>query len=401
MITDLRKRPMAPALEAQASAFGHPVLALGFRPFFLLAGLFATLVMPVWLLVFTGHLTLPTQVWRNAWHAHEMLFGFAGAVLAGFLFTAARNWTSLPTPSGAPLAALAALWVAGRVAILFSGTIPAPVVALIDLAFVPATALAIAIPIVRAKSWRNLGFVPLLLLLFVANLLFHFGPPAWSSRALRVAVDVIVLVIVVMGGRVIPSFTASGLGIEVKRSRLLDWASLIVTAVATLLEVVPVAPSVGGAALVAAGVLNGLRMVGWRSLATWKSPILWVLHLGYAWVAVGLCLSGIAAFVPGWMPNAPTHALAVGAIGMLILGMTARVSLGHTGRMLVVARPVAVAFGLLLLAAVVRSLGPLVLPSAYVPELVVSGVLWTAAFGIFTLVYAPILTSRRADGKPG
>lgn len=400
VITDLRK-PSSAASLPRGAGWKHPVLGLGFRPFFLLAGLFGTFIVPLWLLVFAGKVTLPTHLWPTAWHAHEMVFGFAVAVLAGFLLTAVRNWTSQPTPSGAPLAALVALWMLGRVAVLFDGAIPHGLAAAVDLAFLPALALALARPIVKSKNWRNLAFVVLLLLLFGANLLFHVGPLAWTSRATKLGVDIIVLVIVVMGGRVIPSFTAGALGVEVRKRPLLDWASLVAMAIVTALELVPDAERVAGVAAIVAGVLSAARMASWRSLATRKQPILWVLHVGYAWIAVGLVLQGLAVFIPQWMKTAPTHALTVGAIGLLILGMTSRVSMGHTGRMLVVPPSMATAYGLLSLAALVRVAGPLVLPSAYLAELVLSGLLWAAAFGVFTVVYLPILTSPRVDGKPG
>ena len=400
MITDLRK-PQPLASVPRGTGWKHPVLGLGFRPFFLLAGIFATFIVPFWLLVFAGKVTLPNDLWPAAWHAHEMVFGFAVAVLAGFLLTAVRNWTNQPTPSGAPLAALVALWLLGRVAILFERTSAHGLVAAIDLAFVPALALVIARPIVASRNWRNLAFVPLLLLLFAANVLFHVGPAAWTSRATKLAVDVILLVIMVMGGRVIPSFTAGALSVEVRKHRFLDWGSVVAMGAVTVLELVPGATRAAGVAAIVAGVLNAARMAGWHSARTRHKPILWVLHVGYAWIAIGLVLQGLAAFIPGWLPSAPTHALTVGAIGVLILGMTSRVSMGHTGRMLTVPRSMTVAYALLSLAALVRAVGPLVLPSAYMAELVLSGTLWAAAFGVFTVVYLPILTSPRTDGKPG
>ena len=401
MITDLRKRPAPGPPAPNRPLLEHPVLALGFRPFFLLAGLFGTLYVPLWLVVFHGRLVLPTQLPPSAWHAHEMLFGFASAVLAGFLLTAARNWTGQPTPSGAPLAGLVLLWLLGRVAILLLGAVPRPLAAAVDLAFLPTVAVAIGVPIVRARNWKNLGLVALLLVLAGANLLFHAGPPAWTSRALELAVHVVVLVVIVMGGRVIPSFTANALRVSTTKVAFLDWSAFGVAAAAAGLDLVPGAVRIAGVASVVAGVLNGARMIGWRSLATRAEPLLWVLHVGYAWVAVGLVLSGLARFFPAWPQTAPTHALTVGAMAVLILGMMSRVSLGHTGRMLVVRKPMAVAFALLALAALVRAVGPLVLPGSYLVELDVSGALWALAFGTFVVVYAPVLTSARVDGKPG
>jgi uncharacterized protein involved in response to NO len=378
-----------------------PLLALGFRPFFLLAALLAVVGVPVWVAVFFGWMRLPARLWPNGWHAHEMVFGFVVAVLAGFLLTAVRNWTSRPTPSGPALGALVALWLAGRAAILFDGPLPHAAVAAVDLAFLPVLSVAIAVPIVRAKNWKNLGFVPLLLLVWSANVLFHVGSATWSPRAIRIAIDVVLMVIVLMGGRVIPSFTANALRVTTRQSPLLDWASLSATGLVALLGAVPGWERACGVAALCAGILNGARMLGWRSWATRTSPILWVLHAGYAWLAVGLVLRAVTAFVPGWSETAPLHALTVGAMSTLILGMIARVSLGHTGRMLVVHTAIAVAFGMLTLAAVVRVFGPLLWPEAYRLELVLSAALWTAAFGVFVVVYLPILVSPRVDGKPG
>lgn len=397
LLHDLRR----PVPTGAAPRSGLAVLGLGFRPFFALAGLFATLAVPLWLFVLAGKVSLPTALPPTAWHAHEMVFGFAVAVIAGFLLTAVRNWTSNPTPTGAVLGALVALWGAGRMAVLLDGVIPHGLAAALDLAFLPAVALSVALPIVRARNWKNLGFIGLLALLFATNLLFHVGPPEWALRATKLGVDVVLLVIVLMGGRVIPLFTANALRVTIERNRLLDWGSFTSMGAVTALELAPSAPRVAGVVSLLAGVLNGARLLGWRPLATRRLPILWVLHVGYAWIAVGLVLQGLAAFVPGWIQTAPTHALTVGAIGILILGMTSRVSLGHTGRLLVVSRPIAAAFALLSLSAAVRALGPLALPTDYFAELVVSGVLWAAAFGIFTVAYVPILTSPRVDGKPG
>lgn len=396
MITDLRKRPVAaPTRPALGALF-----ALGFRPFFLLAGLFATLVMPLWLAVYAGRVELGTPLPASAWHAHEMIFGFVVAVLAGFLLTAVRNWTSIETPRGLPLVALASLWVAGRFAMALAVS-ARPVAIVVDLAFIPALMIAVARPVVRARNWRNLGFVVLLGLLFGTNLLFHVGGPAWYSRASRLAIDVVLMVIVVMGGRVIPSFTENALHVTAARARVLEWGSLVSIAIVTALQLFASDGRVTGGAMIVAGVVNGARMLGWHSIATRRQPILWVLHLGYGWIAVGLVLSGLADFVPGWLTTAPMHALTVGAIGMLILGMMSRVSLGHTGRLLVVRRSISVAFGLLLVSAGVRAIGPLAVPGSYLAELIVSGTLWTLAFGLFTVVYTPILWAPRVDGKPG
>lgn len=391
---------LEPRGSAQQPAVGPAVLALGFRPFFLAAGVLATGLVPLWLFAFFGKVTLPSAWFPSAWHGHEMIFGFAAAVLAGFLLTAARNWTNVPTISGAPLGGLVALFVLGRVFVLFGGSLPAGLVAAVDLAFLPAVALALAIPIVKKKNWRNLAFVPLMLVLFVANAVFHFAPLE-ASLVLRFAIDVILVIITLMGGRVIPMFTANALKVEVRKNAVVDWAALGSVAVVALLEVAPLDPRVLGVASVIAGVINLVRLSGWKPLATLRTPILWVLHVGYAWLAIGLVLKGITPFVATWIPTASMHALAVGAIATLILGMMTRVSLGHTGRMLVVSAPISIAYVALVVATALRALGPLIAPSTYAFMLIASGVAWTVGFAIFTLVYLPMLIAPRVDGKPG
>lgn len=396
MITDLTKR----AAPVRSTPSVGATLALGFRPFFLLAGLFAASVMPLWLLVFLGGYSLPTQLAASAWHGHEMIYGFVVAVIAGFLLTAVRNWTGQTMPSGAWLATLALVWASGRVGVVLSGTLPTPIGPIVDLLFVPVLAWTVARPLFRTKNWRNLGLVGPLIVLFGANVFFHFGPAGSASPAMRLAIDAVILLIVVVGGRVIPSFTENALRVTIVRRAWLDWLALVSVGVMAVLDVVPGAAGWAGGAAIVAGASNGARMTAWRSLTTRQQPILWVLHLGYAWLALGLLVSGVAAFTT-WPTTAPLHALTVGAIGLLVLGMTSRVSLGHTGRLLSVGRPMVVAYVALATAAAVRSLGPLLVPGAYRWEILVSGVLWTLAFGLFVMTYLPILTTPRVDGKPG
>jgi len=213
--------------------------------------------------------------------------------------------------------------------------------------------------------------------------------------------NAVLLVIIVVGGRVIPLFTANALKVEIHRRPLLDWGSLGAMGLVTVAALVPGAGRLEAIAAIVAGALNGARMLGWHSAATRRHPILWVLHAGYAWLAVGLVLRGLLAFVPNGNQTAALHALTVGAMGTLILGMTSRVSLGHTGRVLVAPRAIAVAYGLLLGAAGIRTFGPLLAPAATRAELIASGALWAIAFGTFAVVYLRVLTSPRVDGKPG
>lgn len=384
------------------SAVLHPVAALGFRPFFLLAGLFGALWVPLWLLELGGRVHLPIRHGGMAWHGHEMIYGFTVAVIAGFLLTAVRNWTNQPTPTGAGLFGLAALWALGRLAVLTGSLLPEVLTASVDLAFLPVLAVALGIPLWRSKNWRNIAFVPLLLALSALNATFHFGDAGQASRALRLAVDVVILIIVVVGGRVIPMFTRNTLKVATLRtSPVLDWLAFGSTVLVLISDLVPSAVQAGAWAAFAAAAFNALRIGGWASVQTVRRPLLWVLHLGYAWLPIGFFLKGLAVYVPSIPANSALHALTVGAIGLLTLGMMSRVALGHTGRPLEVGRSVVLAFGLLALAAIGRSALPIFAPDHYMAILWVSGLCWAAGFLVFSVSYWRILTEPRVDGRAG
>jgi uncharacterized protein involved in response to NO len=383
-----------------------PILALAFRPFFLAAGIAAIALVAGWLAIYIGVLPGAGYYGLSGWHAHEMLFGYAVAVLGGFLLTAARNWTGVQTARGGVLLGLIALWLAGRLAPLLLPVSAGWAVALIDMALLPALAVAVAVPIVRVRQTRNMVFIVLLALLAVANSLVHAGALSSATGAahagLYLAAYTFVLAIVVMGGRVIPSFTERGLPGDVRCRRV---AAIELAAPATVVAVAVCELAYPAAWLLtalcaAAALVHALRLAGWYTARYWSVPLLWVLHLGYAWVAVGFALRALAAL--GWLPPAlALHAFTAGAIGVLTLGMMARVALGHTGRPLRVGADLAVAFSLINIAAVVRVLAPLLLPDRYVLLVVLSGALWCAAFALFVARYAPILWQPRIDGKPG
>jgi uncharacterized protein involved in response to NO len=378
------------------------LFALGFRPFFLGAGLFAVLLVALWLPLHSGRLALALPMPISQWHAHEMIFGFTGAVIAGFLLTAVQNWTGQRTPFGSPLAALFGLWLAGRLAPFVPG-LPAGLYALIDLALFPAVMIAIARPILRAKQARNAAFPLMLAVLTLANLLMHaewLGYMKTAAAGSTLAIYLIVLMMVVMGGRVIPSFTDNKLRTTAKRWKAVEWlAPASVLALLAAVLAMPASPLTAAVALAAAAV-HFIRLAGWHTGKYWAVPLLWVLHLGYAWIAAGFLLVALAAL--GMVgASLALHAFTAGAMGTLTLGMMARVSLGHTGRILEPARIIELAFAVIVLAGVARVFGPLVMPTAQAGAILVSGLLWTAAFALFTLVYAPILIHSRVDGKPG
>ena len=378
---------------------GFALFALGFRPFYLLAALFAGLAVPVWALVFSNVLSLPMP--GILWHAHEMIFGFACAVIIGFLFTAGRNWTGLPTPTGKPLAALAALWLVGRVGMAFDSGI---IASIFDMLFLPLAATALARVLIKAKSQRNY-FVPVMLsVLSLANLLFHlarFGVLMIDPlRPLLFALSLIVLLETVIGGRVIPMFTAAALrGVRQWQHTWLNHAAIVATLIALLLWVTEVGIVLAPVAIIAA-TLQLIRCIGWNPWATRRTPLLWILHLGHLWIPLGLLL--LAAAAMGWLPrSAGVHAFSIGATGGLIIGMITRTALGHTGRKLIAGPVEMTAYALVQLAAVVRVLTLLALPAAVFGGIYVAAGLWSIAFLAFFLRYQPWLMRARPDGQPG
>ncbi len=402
--------PLLGAPPARPTPRGGALAAKGFRPFFLLAGAFAAGVLPLWLLALGG-LVRPTAYFDTfGWHAHEMVFGFAAAVIAGFLLTAAANWTARETLTGPPLLGLAALWVAARVALVLPH-LPRAVPALLDLSFLPLVALAIGRPIVASRNHRNLVMVGVVLALWTANLVMHLDVlgalPGARTRAALLAVDLVVFLMVVMAGRIFPMFTRNATQHRVPRSDAvrahprLDALAIAATAALVVLDLAaPGRPATTLVTGIAAALLIA-RAAHWGSRYVLGEPLLWILHVTYALIPVGLGLrvaSQLTAAVPA---SLATHALTVGAIGGMTLGMMARVGLGHTGRKLVVGRPMALAFALVTLAALVRVAGPLLASAHTRLALHVSGTLWTTAFALFVVVYTPILARSRADGKPG
>lgn len=385
----------------------------GFRPFFLLAALVAALVVPVWVLVLESRLTLRSALGPLAWHIHEMLFGYTVAVIAGFLLTAARQWTGRPTASPVQLAGLAMLWVLGRVAIAFGNLLPVVVVAAIDVALLPLLAAVVARPIIAARSRRNLGFVPLLLVLAGCNAVFHLVAAGYVVRcgraAVYVALDCVLVMIAVVGGRIIPLFSRNALrraGAERAAGRIRQRNPLDLLAVASVVAVLAadglsaVWPRGVAMAALAAGGLNLARLVGWGASSTLRDPLLWVLHAGYAWMGIGLLLRGVGPLF-GLAASPATHMLTVGAIGVLTLGMMARVALGHTGRALRADGPTAIAFGLINGAVLLRSVAPLIAPRSSLLFIRLAGGAWTTAFAIYLWRFAAVLVRPRPDGKPG
>lgn len=363
------------------------LLALGFRPFYLLAGAYAALSVPLWALQYFG--VLPPV--HPLWHAHEMIFGYAFAVIGGFLLTAVRAWTGLPTPAGAPLALLAAVWVTARAVAPFSLAVSS----VIDFTFAAGLAWGIGQPILASRN-RNWFFILIVLAIGAASVLFALTP----RTGLQAGLDMVLLVVAIMAGRVVPGFTNNAVpGAGARRVQSLEYAAIGTVALILVLDLFGLS---GFAAMVAllAAALHALRVALWAPLATRGRPILWILHLSYAWIVVHLAMRGLAEFlvVP---PVLATHALTVGAIGGITVGMMTRTARGHTARPLAAGAAEVCAYSLVHAAAFVRVLVPLAVPSAYLASVAVSAALWGTAFAIFTLAYWPILSRPRLDGKPG
>jgi uncharacterized protein involved in response to NO len=337
-----------------------------------------------------------------------MTWGFVSAVVAGFLLTAVGNWTQRETATGAPLAALALLWVAGRAAMLFPGVLPWGVPAVVDLAFLPALALVLTRPLLAAKNRRNFAVVAILAVLFAANLVVHSEGlailPSGSARgATLMSVDLIVLLIMIISGRDFPMFTRNATGVATIRN--IPWLDRTCVAAMAGLVIVDsfTAPADPASAILAGvvGVLAAARAIHWGTRHSLRDPLLWVLHVGYAWLVVGLLLRGTAGVLGVPASSAATHALTVGAIGTLTLGMMARVTLGHTGRPLVAPSSMTAACVAITLAALTRVLVPWFAPEQYAVGLFAAGVFWVLAFAVFLLAYAPMLWRPRIDGRPG
>lgn len=378
-----------------------PLWNLGFRPFYLLASLFSAFSVLLWAAQFSGY--LPSAYLQGpVWHGHEMLFGYTTAVIAGFLLTAVRAWTNQPTPSGVPLMALAALWVCGRVLVLTPFAMTAAVV---NAAFPVAVALAIGIPLLRSRNVRNYFFVGLLVLMGVLILAVHLAlqgrfelSPRWG---VQLALDVVLFIMVVMGGRVIPMFTNNGVpGANATRHALVEKFALgtvILLFAADLLQLLQTV--IAMIALISA-LAHGVRLYLWKPWRTLATPLVWILHAAYAWIVVHLALRGLFA-LELLVGSYATHALTVGAIGGLTLGMMTRTARGHTGRPLIADGFEFTAFLLIQIATLARVFGAMALPGLYLASIQLSGLLWAAAFGLYAVRYWPVLSRPRLDGKPG
>jgi len=385
------------------------LFAYGFRPLFLAAGLAALVLVPLWAMSFALGLPLGSNWPPTLWHAHEMLFGFVAAAIGGFMLTAVPSWTSQRGFAGRPLVVVFALWFLGRLLVATSSFWPPALVALVDVMFLPAIGFLIA-PLLLRQSNRNTPLLAVLAVLSLANVAFHIlvarADAPLAGRTLLVAIDVVLFLITVIGGRIVPAFTAAALknrgdlGTAASIKGLTPIAIAVMAAVIILDGGWPGSLAAGWIAATAA-VVHAVRLLQWRTLRTLRDPLVWVLHLAYTWLPIGFALKAIAllngaAFAAFWL-----HALTIGAAATMILGVMTRAALGHTGRPLVVSPLITAAYLLVSAAAFVRVFGLAVSGQSYPILILLAAILWTAAFALYLAVYTPILVGPRADGKPG
>jgi uncharacterized protein involved in response to NO len=338
-----------------------------------------------------------------------MLFGFTVAAITGFLLSGVPSWTRNRGFGGLPVFSLTLVWLAGRAAFALAPFCSLPVIAVLELAFLPALVALIAPPIIRERN-RNIAMLAVLAALWIADAAFVFAmaraDAALASRVLLTAMNIILLLLTIVGGRILPAFTSNALrranaGFTLHRYAWLEKLLPIAMIAVIILDLWPFVPVWQGGLAILVAVLHGLRLSGWRSLRTRGDPMLWVLHLAYAWLPAGFALKGLALLGNAAWAQHWQHAFGIGAIATMILAVSTRTALGHTGRPLLVGRPIVVAYLLLALAAALRVAGPAFWPDSYSGVLLAAGISWMSAFLLFIAVYGPILGRPRADGKPG
>jgi uncharacterized protein involved in response to NO len=375
----------------------------GYRPFFLLAALNAWATMFAWLYLLSGR-AVPGLGWPpQTLHAHEMLYGTVAAVIAGFLLTAVPNWTSTARVSGAPLVGLVLLYLAGRVALMLSGSLEPLWVAGIDVAFLPVLAIFVGRPILQTRNWRNLPVLGVLLGLALANAAMHGGLLQSDYVMLRAgmysSVYLVVVLMMIIAGRVVPAFTRnalrrSGVEAEVSNRKIVGPLSIVMACSALILDLIMPGKSISAVFALAAAPLLLIRQGGWEFRKTLGQPMLWILHVGHAWLAVGFgCLGVSNAFDIG-IGAAALHAFTAGAMGTLMLAMMPRVLLGHQGRPIEATGATVLSFVFVIVGAIVRIAGASGPVEFYRPSVLLGGGLWASAWLVFSLVYSRILFER-------
>ena len=387
------------ALQRRRDYAGPALFSYGFRPFFLAAGLWSAFGILLWLPQYFGLMTLPTAFGPLDWHIHEMLYGYVAAAIAGFLLTAIPNWTGRLPVSGWPLAALAMLWLAGRVAILCSSEIGGIAAAAIDVSFLVTLAAVAAREIVAGKNWRNLRVLLVLGVLAAGNVVFHAEVLVRGSAdyGIRIAIGAAILLISLVGGRIVPSFTNNWLTrnnpgrLPVPFARY-DMATMGVSALALVLWIAAPAHAATGGVLLAAGILQSVRLARWAGDRTFADRLVLVLHVGYAFVPLGFLLIGLSAFTAAVPPSAGIHAWTAGAVGLMTLAVMTRATLGHTGQALHAGPATQAIYACVLVGALLRVCAAV---HGSLPLIEAGGTLWIAGFAGYVVVYGPLLVRRK------
>ncbi|WP_428635229.1 NnrS family protein [Sedimenticola sp.] len=382
---------------------------LGFRPFFLLGSLYGAIAMALWLLTMQFNLQFDAinRIGAINWHGHEMIYGYGMAVIGGFLLTAVRNWTSIQTLHGTGLIVLALFWLLARIALLIPGENYLWLAAVCDLVFNLWLCAALIQPIVKVRQWAQVGLLSKVILLAASNALFYaellYGMENGIRWSLYSGIYLIISLILLMGRRVIPFFIERGVGymVSLRNRNWVDRSNLIAMLVFWVVAVFTPYTTVAGVLALALSMLQGIRLYDWHTPGIWKKPLVWVLYLAYIWLTLGFLLTALALF--GLIDGKPAlHALSVGGIGMVTMGMMARVAYGHTGRnVFEPPRYLGPLFALLFTAAVIRVFGALFDMNHYLLWIGSSQLLWIIALGGFGLLYAPLLIKPRVDGSYG
>ena len=378
--------------EKQPLAF----LDFAFRPFFLFASIFSILSLIIWVGVLSGNIQIKLYGGSLWWHIHEMLFAFSATVIVGFLLTAVQNWSGVRSLHGKTLGALVILWLLARAALFMPEQLPHSLIIFLDMAFLPLAALALAIPIIKTKLWRNFMFVPILLIMAATNGLFHYSVmsfnPLLTNQAATFMVLLITLVMCIMGGRVFPMFTANGTKTpRVNANPLLEKLSILSMLLSVFVGsgLFKIPTSLIASLFIITALIHAIRVFRWKFTVTLNTPLVWSLHLSYWCIAVGLLMFGLSEI--GIVSHSQAiHTLTIGAMGTMILSMISRVSLGHTGRMIIVGKTMTIAFVSIIFAFVTRVYGSYITDN-YLAVLMLTVIFWAIAFGCFVTVYLPIL----------
>jgi uncharacterized protein involved in response to NO len=395
------------AIRRQRLLDSPTVLRGAFRLLFLGGTLWALVVIVLWVLAFTGAMALPTAMAPLAWHQHEMLFGYLGAVIAGFLSAAVPNWTGRPPFAGWPVAAFVGLWLAARLGLLFSAVVPLSLAAALDVGFLVLLALAAAREIVAARN-RNLPIVLALSLLALASALDYAETLGWHGApglGMRSGLALVLVLIAIVGGRIVPAFTRNWLTSHGHAAQAPGQAGRFDQIALAALPLALAAwigwPGTDAAAvlLLCAGAVHLVRLARWSGFAAVRDPLVFVLHVGYLWLPLGLLLLGASTFVPAIERSSALHALTAGCMATMTLAVMSRATLGHTGRPLRADGATVGVYVLVTLGAALRVAAPY-LPVDYAGTIGLAGLLWGASFLLFAVAYAPRLLGPRADGKP-